>query len=74
MATSWKPNILGFSIRQLLERFSLSGYAGKKRFATALARLARAVRVVERRAALVPTDGARAGTGGPGRAPGEEGP
>jgi hypothetical protein len=58
MAKSWKPNILGFSIRQLPERFSLSGYDGKKRFATA----------------LVPTEGARAGPGGPGRAPGEEGP
>jgi DNA-binding PadR family transcriptional regulator len=37
MTKSWKPNILGFSILQLLERFSLSGYDVKKRFATSLA-------------------------------------
>ena len=37
MAKSWQPNILGFSILQLLERFSLSGYDVKKRFATSLA-------------------------------------
>jgi PadR family transcriptional regulator AphA len=37
MAKSWQPNILGFSILQLLERFALSGYDVKKRFATSLA-------------------------------------
>lgn len=37
MPKSGQPNILGFSILQLLERFSLSGYDVKKRFATSLA-------------------------------------
>ena len=37
MAKSWQPNILGFSILQLLQRAPLSGYDVKKRFARSLA-------------------------------------